>query len=799
MSFRLTFFLCALLLSVVNLTAQNYCSLPIVPKPLQSTQLNETLFFGNEWSIYIDPQSKIDATYISSVLKEHGISSRFTDKKSDAMFIMIIDKKISKNPEAYLLTISEKSKITASATTNKGLLYALHTLRQIISNQDDRIAITACKIKDEPAYPWRAFLLDESRHFQGMEIVKKLLDEMAYLKMNIFHWHLVDDPGWRIEIKKYPELTSVGSLRNFSNPDLTPEQWNVKFPGKKTYYTQDEIREIVDYAEKRGIQIMPEIEVPGHASAAIAAYPWLGSSSKQQDKGIWGDLYNVTDPIVEKFIQDVLDEVIALFPSKIIHIGGDEANYTHWQNNAEIIQFMKEKNIPTFADLQVWSINRFSKYLESKSVRMMGWNEITGDNIRGEAHIEAGQTEKLAEGTIVHFWDGDISLVNKAIDKGYDVVNSNRHFTYVDYPYEVTPLEKAYSFSPVPEGLSKDKQSKILGLGSQMWGEFTPTPTRIYYQTFPRIAALAENGWIKPDNKNYKEFCYRMKNTERRWRKMGYFNQQPSYSKQDDTFTLWQLPSQINTIGNSYVIQTADGKVIVIDGGVKDEENYLRGFLSALGNRVHCWFVTHPHGDHMGALTQILENRKGLDIDQICHSTFSDNLLNGELGSKAEAIKYYETAEKSGIKIIEASPGMTFEFGSTTFKVLGIKNEEIMANTYNNSSMVIKVWDPVKSVLFLADLGAEAGDKLLNGPYGNELDCDYMQMSHHGQNGVTMDFYSTVKFRACLWPTPSWVYNNDVGKGFNTHILTTIETRETVESLNITEQYISYQGLIKIE
>lgn len=222
------------------------------------------------------------------------------------------------------------------------------------------------------------------------------------------------------------------------------------------------------------------------------------------------------------------------FPSKIIHIGGDEANYTHWRNNPQIVRFMKDQGIPTFADLQVWSINRFSKYLESKGVRMMGWNEVTGDNIRGEAHLEANQSEKLAEGTMIHFWDGDISLINKAIDEGYEVVNSNRHYTYLDYPYDVTPLEKAYSFHPIPDGLAKEKVSKIAGLGCQMWGEYTPDLSRLYHQTFPRVAAYAECGWTKVENKNYNAFRNRVENTERRWREMGYLHQQPAYSAQDE-------------------------------------------------------------------------------------------------------------------------------------------------------------------------------------------------------------------------------------------------------------------------
>ncbi|MFA7492379.1 MAG: family 20 glycosylhydrolase [Proteiniphilum sp.] len=792
----LTFLLCLSIIPAV----QSNSSLPIVPKPAKESTSGEQVDVQKKWTIFISSQLNISGEYLSSLFKEFDIEVTDAADKKSALIVVNADKKLSKNPEAYRLQIGRKGKITISASSENGVLYAFQSLSQIVRRDGNSVALPVCTITDEPAFPWRAFMLDESRHFHGMETVKKLLDEMARLKMNTFHWHLVDDPGWRIEIKKYPELTKIGSLRDFSHRDLTPEKWKETFPDKKMFYTQEEIGEIVRYATERGIKIMPEIEVPGHASAAIASYPWLGASSSKEGKGIWGDLYNVTDPKVEAFLHDILDEVIALFPSKLLHIGGDEADYSHWRNNPQIVQFMEDNDIPTFSDLQVWSINRFSNYLASKGVKMMGWNEITGDNIRNEAHIEEGQSEKLAEGTIVHFWDGNISLANKAIEKGYDVVNSNRHFTYLDYPYEMIPLEKAYSFNPIPDGLEKSKEPKILGTGCQMWGEQTPNVTRVYYQTFPRLAAYAENGWTKAADKDYQDFCQRVKNTERRWRKLGYFNQQPSFSKQDDTFTLWQLPSQINTIGNSYVIRTDNHKVIVIDGGVKEEENYLRGFLGALGNVVDCWFVTHPHADHIGALTKILEAPKGIGIREICQSTFSDNLLNSEPGSKEDAVKYYETAKKSGIKSTELAPGMVFTFGNTTFKILGIKNEELAGtNPYNNSSVVIRVSDPLKSVLFLADTGKEAGDKLLNGPFKEELDCDYIQMSHHGQQGVSMDFYRTVRFRACLWPTPTWVYNNDGGKGFNTAHLKTMETRETVEKLNITEQYFSFAGLTKIE
>ena len=418
-----------------------------------------------------------------------------------------------------------------------GAFYAVQTLRQLIpvaaydATGVRAVELPVVTIEDKPCLGYRGMMLDVCRHFFTVDEVKEALDIMALHKLNVFHWHLTDDQGWRIEIKKYPKLTEVGSVRSRTLIGRDPGgeyDENCKFDETPYggYYTQDEIRDIVKYADDRGIKVIPEIEVPGHASASIYAYPWIGATSRREGKAVVGDLYDVTDPKVEEFLHDILDEVVALFPSKIVHIGGDEANYTHWQNSEEIQAFMKANGLPTCSDLQVWAINRMSKYLASKGCRMIGWNEITGDNVRGEAHVQASQSERLAPGTIVQFWDGDISLVNKAIEKGYDVVNSNRFFTYLDYPYEVTPFEKAYSFNPIPDGLADADKEKILGTGCQMWGEFTPNLDRLYYQIFPRIAAYAECGWTPADKKYYEDFRKRLKKIENIWKEKGYLKTQ---------------------------------------------------------------------------------------------------------------------------------------------------------------------------------------------------------------------------------------------------------------------------------
>jgi len=265
-------------------------------------------------------------------------------------------------------------------------------------------------------------------------------------------------------------------------------------------------------------------------------------------------------------------------------------------------------------------------------------------------------------------------------------------------------------------------------------------------------------------------------------------------------FTLWQLPSQINTIGNSYVFQMNNGQVVVMDGGVKEEAPYLRGFLAALGNQVDIWFVSHPHPDHIGALTEILNKPNGIKIKKICLSEFSSAFLTLEPPYMKAANDFYDALHKSGIpteNIIKL--GEVIVVDRTRFKILSVKNENIKVNPYNNSCMVIKVWDKKKSMLFLADSGKEEGDSLLNGPFRKDLNCDYLQMAHHGQKGVSKDFYRTIKFKACLWPSPSWVYNNDAGKGYNTHTFETVEIRNLVDSLGVRDNYVSCKGLYKIK
>ena len=259
---------------------------------------------------------------------------------------------------------------------------------------------------------------------------------------------------------------------------------------------------------------------------------------------------------------------------------------------------------------------------------------------------------------------------------------------------------------------------------------------------------------------------------------------------------LWQLPSQIDSIGNSYVVQTANGKVIVMDGGFEAEKDYLRGFIDALGGKVDAWIISHPHDDHITAIVALLENPKGLKIDKIYHSRFPDVLIDSESEKTAEITrKFYSLLDNAtDIEVVDCHCGDEFEIDGVNFRILSEKNPELAnCNPYNNSSMAYKMWDSKKSFIFLGDLGVEGGQKLLDSEYAKDLECDYLQMAHHGQAGCDKHFYESVKFRACLWPSPKWVYNAPMGR------LKTAEVRGWMKELGITEHYVSNEGLARIE
>ncbi|MDP5092104.1 MAG: beta-N-acetylhexosaminidase, partial [Polaribacter sp.] len=405
-----------------------------------------------------------------------------------------------------------KNQIKISAKSSKGAFYAVQSLLQLLppKTTSKSIAIQCLEIKDEPKFVYRGMHLDVSRHFFSVDFIKKYLDLMAMLKMNTFHWHLTDDQGWRIEIKKYPKLQEIAAFRketligHFSDE---PQQ----FDGKKYggFYTQEQIKEIVSYASERQITVIPEIEMPGHSQAAIAAYPELGCTGKQIEVatkwGVFEDIY-CTNENTFKFLEDVIDEVIPLFPGKYIHIGGDEAPKTQWKNCIHCQNLIKKEGLKDEHELQSYFITRMEKYINSKGKLIIGWDEI----------LEGG----LAPNATVMSWRGIQGAIDAAKQKHTVVLTPNSH-CYFDYyqsdneaePLAIggfLPLEKVYDFNPIPDELSTDESKFVLGVQGNVWTEYLSTPEKVEYMVFPRAIALAEVVWSSSENKNYTDFIHRL-------------------------------------------------------------------------------------------------------------------------------------------------------------------------------------------------------------------------------------------------------------------------------------------------
>lgn len=510
--------------------------LSIIPQPQSMTPQTGSFRMDEETILRAGDEEKAAAQHLQDMIYAGaGIRLGIHGKNAEGGVVFNIDRKRIEHfgEEGYALTVSN-DEIFISAANEAGLFYGVQTLRQMLPAAFERgdgsanlhFAIPAVAIEDQPRFGWRALMLDEARYFMGKEAVFKILDQMAQLKLNVFHWHLTDDHGWRIEIKKYPKLTEIGAFRKDTQFGTPETRQTTRFRGEPHggFYTQEEIKEILAYAAARHITIVPEIAMPGHASAAIASYPWLGTISKDVEVatkfGVQDPVFNIADPRVIEFLEDVLDETIALFPSDVIHIGGDEVRYDEWNESAEIKELMDREGIATPAALQVHFTNQMSQYVEGKDRRIMGWNEILGLQIhhwQEESDQITESESNLAQSAVVHFWKGDPEMMITAAERGHDIVNSTHQYTYLDYTYEQIGLKLAYDFNPVPEGISEEHAGRILGLGAQMWPEYTHDEQTMERQIYPRIAAYAEVGWTELENKDYSEFRDRILDLALRW------------------------------------------------------------------------------------------------------------------------------------------------------------------------------------------------------------------------------------------------------------------------------------------
>jgi len=510
-----------LALFLLTCLSQAQIRYPVIPYPNKLVEAEGVFECKAHLTVTIPEEFKQEIELMTSILADDYFIKLIPSVNGRLIFKQ--NKQLGQ--EAYKLTVT-REKILAEASSATGCFWAFQTIRQLMTlTGNGSYTIAGCQIEDQPAYPWRGFLLDEARIFKGKKAVKVLLDQMARMKMNVFHWHLTDDQGWRIEIKKYPLLTEIGAWRDSSQITTAETGWtghNYDPHPHGGYYTQNEIREIVSYAAKRHITIVPEIDLPGHSFAAIAAYSWLGTFDDAVR--VWpsvGDItpgtLNVADDRVFQFIEDVMQEIMALFPGNVIHSGGDEVDYSPWKKSQTATALMKKEGLVNYSDLQMYFSNRLAGFLKENDRRMMGWNEIMGKNIHPTLWNEDDANQALSKSVIIHFWEGDPVQIREAMEKGFDVVNSDRHFTYLHYTYDYLSLEKAYSFVPTPKDVNPELAKHLLGPECAMWGERLFKLSDLYRQAFPRIAAYAEVGWTNESNKDYTRFVQSLDKLKRVW------------------------------------------------------------------------------------------------------------------------------------------------------------------------------------------------------------------------------------------------------------------------------------------
>lgn len=421
---------------------------------------------------------------------------------------LVLDKKVS-GEEAYTIMVDKKG-VTIAGSTPKGVFYGVQTLRKSLPvGAATVVRLPSVKISDSPRFVHRGMMLDCSRHFFPLEFVKRYIDLIAMHNMNVFHWHLSDDQGWRIEIKKYPELTIKGSRRSGTVIGYnTALDDSIPYGG---YYTQEQAREIVEYARQRYVTVIPEIDMPGHMLAALATYPELGCTGGPYEVGhrwgIYKDVLCVGNEKIYDFCEGVLDEIMQIFPSKLIHIGGDETPTEVWEKCPKCIKRAEDNNM-TVKQVQSYFTSRIEKYVNSRGRRIIGWDEILGGDISQSAVIQSWRDTK--HGRI-------------AAEAGHDVIMSPTSHCYFDYSqadeknskYEPTlcggyiPVEKVYAFEPCDENLSESSRPHILGVQANIWAEYLLYPNQVEYQALPRMAALAEVQWTS-GKKDYQAFLKRL-------------------------------------------------------------------------------------------------------------------------------------------------------------------------------------------------------------------------------------------------------------------------------------------------
>lgn len=503
---------------------------PILPRPQQvDRQQGEYVMRGEQTVAFPDSSAGAHTVfrYLSEALRPAGISLKQVAPEAKASIRWSFSDQLAE--EAYTLTITPEAISICSNPSAKGLFYGVQSLLQLLppsawdtkQKPTESYQLPAMNLTDAPRFAYRGAMMDVGRNFLPKEAVLKMLDLMAFYKLNTFHFHLTDDQGWRIEIKKYPRLTEKGAYRKQTQVGHCDYYFPRRYDGieKRGFYTQDEIREIVRYAADRFITVIPEIEMPGHSSAALACYPELSCGLGKTY--VVRDYYDVFDEVycpkehTFRFLEDVLTEVIDLFPSHYIHIGGDECPKKAWKKCSHCQALMKQLNLPDESALQSWFIHRIEKFVNSRGRDIIGWDEI----------LEGG----LAPRATVMSWRGEAGGIEAARQQ-HSVIMTPGEYCYFDFYQEdpeeaplaiggYLPLDKVYSYNPLPGELTAEEQKYIIGVQANIWGEYIQTPDYFEYMTFPRLIAMSEVQWTQPERKDFASFARRL---DREFERLGY-------------------------------------------------------------------------------------------------------------------------------------------------------------------------------------------------------------------------------------------------------------------------------------
>ncbi|HUR11229.1 MAG TPA: beta-N-acetylhexosaminidase [Flavitalea sp.] len=502
----------------------------IIPQPVSTTIRKGNFILSKKTTVVVsDEGDRPTADFLSEYVRRiYGISISIS-REAKSNSIRIVTRKFIKAPDnagRYSLSVAPTG-IKIEGDGYEGTFYGMQSLLQLLPlTKNSSLAVPAVTIEDYPRFSYRGLHLDVGRHFYPVDYIKKYIDYLALHKLNTFHWHLTEDQGWRIEIQKYPRLTSVGAWRNGTIIGRYPGKGNdnKRYGG---FYTKEEVRELVAYASKRFITVVPEIEMPGHGSAAIAAYPWLscfpdeptkipanmiseesktaGGKLVQETWGVFDDVFCAGNDSTFLFLQDVIDEVVDLFPSALIHVGGDECPKNNWKRCPKCQQRMKENNLKNEHELQSYFIQRMEKYINSKGKKLIGWDEI----------LEGG----LAPNAYVMSWRGEKGGI-EATKQKHQVIMTPTTYVYFDYAQtkkedSVTiggfiPLSKVYNYEPLPKELTKEQATYISGAQANVWTEYMNNNRKVEYMIFPRVSALSEVLWTPKEKKNWAGFRKRL-------------------------------------------------------------------------------------------------------------------------------------------------------------------------------------------------------------------------------------------------------------------------------------------------